>query len=160
MNFPLRPWQAQDYLKFYSNVRKSRTCWVWTSSLAGGGYGAWNGTTAHRAIYAAFNGSIPKDIDCCHKCDNRLCVNLDHLFLGTRKDNMQDAKAKGRLGGPTPRSQGERNHNSKLTETQVLHILEREMTPNQYAKWYNVSRRLIRLIQAKTAWKHINVKFI
>lgn len=55
-------------------------------------------TTAHRISWALFNGRYPKkQMDICHTCDNRKCINPKHLFIGTRSDNMMDCSRKGRL---------------------------------------------------------------
>ncbi len=68
-------------------------------------------TGAHRAAWIRENGEIPKGLFVCHKCDNGLCVNVNHLFLGTPKINMQDCKNKGRLGRSCQK--GQNNANAK-----------------------------------------------
>jgi hypothetical protein len=78
-------------------------CWLWQRGTSNGGYPVvrFQGKTysaSHLALLAV-GIRVPKGMDACHTCDTPLCVNPAHLFVGTRKDNMQDAKAKGRLVG-------------------------------------------------------------
>ena len=92
--------------KLLGNVTKKRNgCWTWKGPLHPAGYAY---TTiyetnkkmhAHRASFLIFKGEIPNGLYVCHKCDNPSCINPDHLWAGTAKENMQDAKSKGRLRG-------------------------------------------------------------
>jgi DNA-binding CsgD family transcriptional regulator len=85
-------------------------CWLWEKALSNTGYGsiriAEGLFNAHRAAYLAFRGAVPAGQWVLHRCDVRACVNPDHLFLGSRRDNIQDAKIKGRLTGPRQRPRG------------------------------------------------------
>lgn len=87
---------------FFKKVQKTDGCWNWLGGRAqnSNGYGSfWNGTKlvpAHRYSYELVNGKIFDGLYCLHKCDNMVCVNPDHIFTGTQKQNMEDCKLKGR----------------------------------------------------------------
>ena len=88
--------------RFFEKIEKTESCWIWTAGLRGKtGYGAFkiNGKVidSHRVSYTIHKGDIPVGMYVCHTCDNRKCVNPDHLFLGTAKDNHQDAVDKGKV---------------------------------------------------------------
>lgn len=80
-------------------------CRVWTGARFrnkdGPTYGQvrWESTNwrVHRLVWTTYRGEIPDGILCCHTCDNPPCCNLEHLFLGTQSDNINDAVAKGRF---------------------------------------------------------------
>ena len=90
--------------RFLNKVSKDNTtgCWIWTAAKFTRGYGAFklNGkqTKANRTAWTLFNGPIPSGLCVLHKCDNPLCVNPNHLWLGTEKDNSQDMFRKNRDG--------------------------------------------------------------
>lgn len=92
--------------RFYEKVDKhgpliiSTRCWAWTASLINEGYGRlWNKDkmqSAHRISYLLHKGEPPAGKQILHQCDNRKCINPEHLFAGTQKENMQDMIKKGR----------------------------------------------------------------
>jgi len=118
---------------FFQNVDFSESgCWLWKGpTCSGGRYGRVNKITgptlvmAHRMAYLMLKG-VPNQSDLiCHTCENGLCVNPAHMFLGTPKDNSRDMAAKGRgvgqITGSAPQS-GENNSNAKLTRALVEDI--------------------------------------
>lgn len=95
----------------YLCIDYSTGCHNWTKHTESSGYGQiqWQGHNiqAHRYFYGLCFGPVPRNLCVCHKCDNRLCCNRDHLFLGTWQDNMTDMVKKGR----SPVNTGEKNPN-------------------------------------------------
>lgn len=84
--------------RFWEKVNKTSTCWNWTGSLSDG-YGRYfikgRFNKAHRFSYYLHKGAILKGLQVLHQCNNRACVNPDHLYLGTHGDNMRDRKLAG-----------------------------------------------------------------
>lgn len=99
-------------------------CIIWNGYKNKGGYGisSYMGKvmSTHRISWTAHFGKIPEGLLVCHKCDVRNCINPDHLFLGTHKDNMDDCVSKGR--DKAFRLSGERHGMAKITEKDVLFI--------------------------------------
>ncbi len=86
--------------RFWKYVIKTEDCWLWIGAKSNHGYGSFGDgkkvVCAHRFSYELFKGEIPKGLLVCHSCDNRVCVNPKHLWLGKYKDNTQDMLLKGR----------------------------------------------------------------
>lgn len=107
---------------------------------------------AHRLAWAIQFGNVPDGKDVLHSCDNPPCVNWQHLFLGTQMDNMKDMKGKGR------QAKGEGTGMAKLTAENVSKIRGLqgfEMTQQQIADVYGVSRGTIGMVLSGQAWQHL-----
>ena len=120
--------------RIMSQVDKSDSgCWLWTGMKTINGYGRLKylgrPASAHRFSYKTFKGEIPCGRLVCHKCDVRLCVNPDHLFLGSHKENMNDMVLK-------KRSAVAKNCKAKLKPCHVKEILRQK---KQYYKYYSAS---------------------
>jgi DNA-binding CsgD family transcriptional regulator len=129
-------------------------CWNWKGAKQVRGYGELSiggkKYAAHRLSYALFHGQWPGRLYVCHSCDNVSCVNPDHLFLGTQKDNLQDMAAKGRS------MRGERNAQAKLRDDDVKAIRASGYTKQKLADQYGVSLSTIQSIIQRKAWNHVN----
>lgn len=126
-----------DLCRFWRKVLigKEGECWQWIGSCGGSyhyGQFYYKGKShqAHRVSWEIKNGTIPDGLYACHTCDNTICVNPNHLFLGTAKDNHDDAVRKGRInttergkiGGSSPR---EKYRNRTITDEYAAEILNK-----------------------------------
>ncbi len=134
-------------------------CWEWQLTKSSSGYGiicrlGHVNKSAHRLSYEMFIGQITNGLWVLHKCDNPLCINPDHLFLGTKDDNDADCKSKGR------HSFGTRNGSAKLTEEEIMQIRYKFEVEKQsmlgLAKQFNVSDTHISRIVKGKIWKHLS----
>jgi hypothetical protein len=139
-------------------------CWTWIGGLGPGGYGRFQFNKrrigAHRASYELYIGPIPKGLCVCHKCDNRVCVNPKHFFLGTIAENNLDKYLKGRHGkGESVSNKGMDNGASKLTDDEVKEIkklLRQGISQQKIADRFGVAQTNISLIKRGLKWKHID----
>jgi hypothetical protein len=147
--------------KFIKKDEKS--CWIWVGASCGKyiKYGSFriNGTTdkPHRIMYRIHKGQIPEGLWICHTCDNSLCINPNHLFLGTPADNAHDRDKKGRQVA----MKGEEHGMSKLTQKSIIEIkasMHRFITAYHkleinLAKKYGVTKTTIRDVRRGKTWK-------
>jgi hypothetical protein len=110
-----------------------------------------NGKTVycHRAAWEDKHGPIPGGLCVLHKCDNPRCVNVDHLFLGTRPDNSSDMVQKDRS------THGELNPRAKLNTKQVAEIKASNEPTSILVRRFNVSRATIKYIRSGKTWRRI-----
>lgn len=188
--------KINDYDKFeiykkrfwlYVDIRKPNDCWNWTGYIGSGGYGRYRMRSlkkiwsAHRFAYIIIHKSIPPKMLILHKCDNGLCVNPNHLFLGTHKDNMKDMVSKGRQARgdkhglrlypelaargkrngrytyPEKTARGERHGLSKLNEEKVRYIkkLGKIYTSKSISEKLMLNHSHICRILSNRIWKHV-----
>jgi len=118
--------------RFWSkvNIMGDNDCWEWTACVSNStGYGAFKShgkkTDAHRFVYEMLNGEINNSkLFVCHKCNNKKCVNPNHLYLGSPKDNVYDMIRNGNaFGNKKPRTRyGSETNSAKLTEELVIEL--------------------------------------
>jgi len=156
-------------LRFHRHVQKRADgCWIWTSTRFRGGYGGVcvgllrNGTKklarAHRIAWELRHGQIPQGMCVLHRCDNPPCVNPDHLFLGTHRDNIDDMIAKGRHVGGRRHGNGlcgESNPYAKLTREKVAWIrrVVGRISPEDLGWLLGVAGSTVRTIARGKTWR-------
>lgn len=153
---PRRPYTLLDKIKEYSKPNAETGCWEWQRSIKPNGYAqvTWNGKSylhAHRAIYIELNGELPSSVYVLHRCDNRICVNPDHLFPGTDLDNIADRNAKMR------QARGDQVGTSVLTWPKVREIRSRfaagGCTYKGMGREYGVSDMTIKNVVVGNSWR-------
>lgn len=134
-------------------------CWDWTASINNCGYGSLTADRkslkAHRVSYELKHGPIRNNLCVLHTCDNRKCVNPNHLFLGTNADNVADKTAKGR----TARLCGEENPWRKLDNAIVLKLRAEDDhcrgSAARLARKYGITYQLVWGILNRQRWAHL-----
>jgi len=141
----------------------SKGCWNWNRTLNCNGYGTvqYDGAhqLAHRVSYLVFKGEFSQPF-ICHACDNRACVNPDHLFPGTAADNNRDMRSKGRDIKP-PVARGERHHKAALTASIAERIATLKVSGTstaEIARQLGLSYWCAREVACGNNWKHVTGK--
>lgn len=156
---------VDEIMRFWSKVKvtaRTEDCWIWNGLKTKTGYGQMSigGRKGkiwftHRFSYQLAYGEIPEGAHVLHRCDNPSCVNPNHLFLGTHKDNMQDMVNKGRKAI----KYGEDTVHHKLTADKVISIRERfargGISQSALAREMGVTQVAIQRIVTRRTWKHI-----
>ena len=155
--------------RFVHWVEKTEDCWHWRGGRNGTGYGTFRFSSAraipaHRASYLLFKGDIPAGMQVLHTCDDRLCVNPEHLKLGTHAENMAEAAVRGRIVSGSdhyfskhPKC-GEERPGAKLTDALVVELRQRyaagEM-PSALAHEQNIHVNTMIAMLKRRTWRHI-----
>lgn len=148
----------QTSFEYYVAPDPVSGCWLWTGPTfkKRGGYGCFtcrpHGVVqgrAHRVAWAIYRHPISPKEHVLHKCDNPLCVNPDHLFLGDQNTNMQDKVAKGR------QTRGETHGVRKLTENEAISIRNDQRLYTEIAEDFGISVPTVSDIKRARSWQHL-----
>lgn len=151
---------TKENLMQHVKINQSTGCWEWVKCRNWKGYGTkrndGKAQFAHRVVWEMFRGEISdNNLFVCHKCDNPPCVNINHLFLGTNSENLQDSIKKGRFH----RATGERCHKARLKEKDIsviIRLRESGMTLEKIAELYSVRISTIHSVVIGKTWKSVN----
>lgn len=136
--------------RFWNYVKISEDCWEWTGKIASNGYGIFqireHHYLAHRISYLLENGYINPSLCACHTCDNRKCVNPNHLFMATQSDNIKDMVKKKRNNPPT----GEKEWFDVFT---IRGLYKKGKTQKELAEKFNISTKQISIIVNNKQWR-------
>ena len=135
-------------MRFFKKVLKTDYCWIWRGSVFKQGYGKLklngkDGLKAHRISYMIHFGNIPGELCVLHKCDNKICVNPSHLFLGTRAENNTDRSKKFRS------AHGMKNPNCKtplFIVSEIKDLYLNKIPQTEIAGRFKISQTLVSLI--------------
>jgi hypothetical protein len=152
----LKDRMAQIEARIALNQSRAPTgCLLWTGYTQPNGYGYINvgsiHIAAHRAALMLSGVNVPRGLDVCHRCDVRACIELAHLYVGTRKQNMADCTARGRHNKP----KGAAHWRAKLTAADVLAIRQQRnagATTTALAAQFKVNHATISRI-ARGIWR-------
>lgn len=154
-SFDSRGNRRKEWLRSLVAAATPETCLEWPGYCGGDGYGLTSSSSgtlrAHRMIWELVNGPIPEGLHVLHSCDNRICINPHHLWLGTNADNVLDKQIKGRDGAPF----GEAHRAAKLTDKDVLAIRASNDGGTSLARRYRVGKSTIYKIRNGETWRHL-----
>lgn len=133
---------------FWSKVIKTESCWRWTGARNKRGYGLFNICgklqSAHRLAWSEIHGAIGAGLYICHKCDNPSCVNPDHLFAGSARENQVDSSLKGRTA------------RQKIDHRQAMQIFHFPASNSETGKRFGVSKNTVTKIRTRKTWAWIH----
>lgn len=147
----MRPTLKERLLKGYEEDQTTG-CWNWIKYRDRDGYGniavKSKPMQAHRASYQVFVGPLEPSLFICHTCDNPSCINPDHLYQGTHKQNQKDKQNRQRIVG-------EKHPYAKLKDTDILKIRNSDLSQEKLGKIYNVTQAHVGRIKRNLNWSHI-----